>query len=214
MKIPLANKLKKRLHREIGLLQDEVLDIAYEIENSVILHGGTAIWRCYGGNRFSEDLDFYSKPRKFENEFEALVKRRGLFITKIKKTDNLVFSKISNGEVEVRAEFNFSKSVRGTLGTYERMDSSLTTIFTLSPEELIFEKIDAYSNRMLIRDIYDLVHLTAMVENPKSVAERMKSFLINVKKPVDEKNIKAIIYSGAVPSFEQMLEILKKRFSH
>lgn len=214
MKIPLANKLKKRLHREVGLLQDEVLDIVYEIENSAVLHGGTAIWRCYGGNRFSEDLDFYSKPREFENEFGALVKRRGLILTKIKKTDNLVFSKISNGEVEVRAEFNFSKLVKGTIGTYERMDTSLTTIFTLSPEDLILEKINAYSNRMLIRDIYDLVHLTAMVENPNTVAERMKQFLVNVKKPVDEKNLKAIIYSGAVPSFGQMIEVLKKRFSH
>jgi len=26
-----------------------------------VLHGGALIWRCYGGNRFSQGLDFYSE---------------------------------------------------------------------------------------------------------------------------------------------------------
>ncbi|MEM1546291.1 MAG: nucleotidyl transferase AbiEii/AbiGii toxin family protein [Candidatus Methanomethylicia archaeon] len=33
-----------------------------EIYNSfpeAVIHGGTAIWRCYGSNRFSEDVDVY-----------------------------------------------------------------------------------------------------------------------------------------------------------
>ena len=59
MRIPLANKLKKRLHSETAFLQDEVIDIVYGLEPNAVLHGGTAIWRCYQGNRFSEDLDFY-----------------------------------------------------------------------------------------------------------------------------------------------------------
>ncbi|MFH1246948.1 MAG: nucleotidyl transferase AbiEii/AbiGii toxin family protein, partial [Candidatus Micrarchaeota archaeon] len=58
MNFPLANKLKKRLHLETATLQDEVVDLIYSI-SSPVLHGGTAIWRCYAGNRFSEDLDFY-----------------------------------------------------------------------------------------------------------------------------------------------------------
>jgi hypothetical protein len=30
---------------------------------------------------------------------------------------------------------------------------------------------------------------------------------------LDEANLKALVYSGAVPSFSQMLEILNSRFS-
>ena len=59
MIIPLHKRLRKRAHVELALLQDEVMEILYGIENGLVLHGGTAIWRCYGGNRFSEDLDFY-----------------------------------------------------------------------------------------------------------------------------------------------------------
>ena len=45
-------------------LQDEVIDIIYNrVEPDATLYGGTAIWRCYGGNRFSEDIDIYLSNR-------------------------------------------------------------------------------------------------------------------------------------------------------
>ena len=54
MKIPLANQLKKRQQVETALLQDEIIGIIYLITEDMVLHGGTAIWRCYSGKRFSE----------------------------------------------------------------------------------------------------------------------------------------------------------------
>ncbi|MBU3958073.1 MAG: nucleotidyl transferase AbiEii/AbiGii toxin family protein, partial [Nanoarchaeota archaeon] len=59
MQIPLQLKLKKKSHREIARLQDVVVDMMYRIFPKAVLHGGTAIWRCYKGNRFSEDIDVY-----------------------------------------------------------------------------------------------------------------------------------------------------------
>ena len=70
MKLPLFNRLKKRQHRELALLQDEITDIVYRISDEAVLHGGTAIWRCYGGNRFSEDIDIYIP--KDNTKIEAL----------------------------------------------------------------------------------------------------------------------------------------------
>ena len=45
-------------------LQYEVIDIIYNrVEPDATLYGGTAIWRCYGGNRFSEDIHIYLSNR-------------------------------------------------------------------------------------------------------------------------------------------------------
>lgn len=45
--------------------------------------GGTAIWRCYSGNRLSEDLDVYieKRPKKIEQFFQAL-RTRGFQVEK------------------------------------------------------------------------------------------------------------------------------------
>ena len=60
MKLPLANQLKNRQQVETAFLQDEIIRLVYLITDDMVLHGGTAIWRCYSGKRFSVDLNFYS----------------------------------------------------------------------------------------------------------------------------------------------------------
>ncbi len=208
MRIPLEYRLKKRLHVEIGRLQDEVMDIVYLLEEKAVLHGGTALWRCYAGNRFSEDLDFYLKAdEKFRKEFERKLKSRGLKLLKYKKTENAVYSKISDGNVEVRFEAALRKAKGFEVKEYERIDGTYSNVFTLPAEKLLEEKIQAYLNRKLIRDLYDVFMLSSFVENKKEI----KEFLKKVPEPIDEKNLKIIVFSGAVPSFEQMVLALKRR---
>lgn len=211
MDIPLGKKLRKRIHADIGTLQDQVVEIIYNIKNDAVFHGGTAIWRCYNGNRFSEDLDFYIKNTDgFAKEFEKKVNSAGLIMNKMKKTDNLIFSKISDGNVEIRAEFNFSAYKNGTIKRYERIDGTFTNVFTLTAEELIVEKIAAYSNRRFIRDIYDIFHLMGFVTDQTKVKKDIAHFLPRIPKPIDEENLKTIVYSGAIPSFKQMTEAIKR----
>lgn len=52
MLLPIIQRLKKKEYREIAPFHDAVVDLLYQTESSVILHGGTAVWRCYGGGRF------------------------------------------------------------------------------------------------------------------------------------------------------------------
>lgn len=59
MAIPLILRIKRKKHRELAGLQDILIENIYEILPETVLHGGTAIWRCYLGNRFSEDIDIY-----------------------------------------------------------------------------------------------------------------------------------------------------------
>ena len=213
MRIPLENKLKKRLHVEIGRLQDEVIDIVYSLEEKAVLHGGTALWRCYSGNRFSEDLDFYlNADKKFEIEFKQKLESRGLQLLKYKKTANAVYSKISNGIVEVRFEAVLRKIKGFEVREYERIDGTFSNVFTLSAEKLLLEKLEAFKNRKLIRDLYDVFMLSSFVSENKNITSKVKDFLNKVPEPADEKNLKTIIFSGAVPSFDQMVNSLKRRF--
>ncbi len=213
MNIPLVNKLKKRLHLEVAMLQDEVVELLYSIDNNLVFHGGTAIWRCYNGNRFSEDLDFYAKsPASLEKGFKQTIESRGLLVSKFKKTENLIFAKVSNGRTDVLVEVNFSTFKPFVSKPFEKADGSSLIIFTLSPESLFLEKIQAYKNRKFIRDIYDIYHLSNLIQENNALIAAAKGFLETLEKPVDEKNLKAIVYSGAIPSFDQMVQALKRRF--
>ncbi len=208
MNIPLANRLKKRLHVETALLQDEIVDLVYSFSQP-ILHGGTAVWRCYAGNRFSEDLDFYlANHRSFAEEFSTKVKERGLQLLKLKTTENLIFAKVSNNAVEVRFEANFGKKVKGIVKNFEKTDGTFTYILTLSPDDLIVEKMNAFNSRRFIRDIYDVFHLAKYVENKETLVELSK-FARKIETPVDEKNLKTLIYTGLAPTFGQMVENLR-----
>ncbi|PJA18852.1 MAG: hypothetical protein COX63_01940 [Candidatus Diapherotrites archaeon CG_4_10_14_0_2_um_filter_31_5] len=213
MRIPLENKLKKRLHIEIGRLQDEVIDIVYFLEEKAVLHGGTALWRCFSGNRFSEDLDFYlNADKNFERGFRQKLESRGLQLLKYKKTDNAVYSRISNGVVEVRFEAALRKIKDFEVREYERIDGTFSNVFTLSAEKLLLEKLEAFKNRKLIRDLYDVFMLSFFVSENKLISGKVKDFLKKVPEPADEKNLKTIIFSGAVPSFNQMIVVLNRRF--
>lgn len=214
MQIPLEKRLKKRMHVEIAALQDEVMEILYGIDNDLVLHGGTAIWRCYGGNRFSEDLDLYCRnSEKIELRLRQTIESRGLTVQKFKKTKNLIFMKISGGQTEIRVEINFSVFKKPVARPYERTDGTFMNVLTLSEEDLVIEKISAYEQRLFIRDIYDIYHLSNYVKDNAAAVAKIRNFLETIEQPVDEKNIRILVYAGAVPTFAQMAEFLKRRFS-
>ena len=106
--IPLILRLKKESHKNIALAQDILIQEIYNVFNNAVLHGGTAIWRCYEGNRFSEDLDFYLKKdiNKINLVFNNLQKR-GFIIEKKKITENSLFSNLKLNRTMVRFEAIF-----------------------------------------------------------------------------------------------------------
>ncbi|HNV01661.1 MAG TPA: nucleotidyl transferase AbiEii/AbiGii toxin family protein [archaeon] len=208
MNIPLSKVLKKRAHLELALLQDEAIDIVYNIDDEVVFHGGTCIWRCFQGKRFSEDLDLYStKITKEKLEIES--KKRGLKLIKYKETENSIYSKISNGESEVSIEFALRK-IKGTICDYEKVDGSKILINALTKNELILEKAKAFASRKLIRDIYDVFFLTTN-QNIVEIKQELSTIINTFPEPVDEKNLKTLIYSGPAPTFKDMITSIKNR---
>lgn len=215
MKIPLYHRLRRKAHVDIALLQDEVVDILYSILKTPVLHGGTVIWRCLGGNRFSEDLDFYAVaiPENFEKLLADELKTRALSLIKYKRTKAVVFAKISDGRNEIRLEIALRKPKRKIIQRYEKADGTYSDIYVLPLEELAKEKMAAYLSRMSIRDFYDLYFLSGLIDTT-AIANEALLFLKKAERvaPKDEKTLKALIFTGIAPSFGEMLAALKNRF--
>lgn len=210
MRIPLKNLLRGP-QAGLAQLQDEALDVFYAVSPGAVLHGGTAIWRCYAGKRFSEDLDFYSPAVPMSREsFSSEAARRGLAITKFRKTENSIYAKLSDGRTEVSIEASLARKKTGILREFEKADGTSTDVYTLAPEELLMEKADAFTNRRLIRDFYDVYFLSGIADMSKA-GKWLHTLLKKLPEPVDEKNLRVLVYSGPIPSFSEMVDTVRRR---
>jgi predicted nucleotidyltransferase component of viral defense system len=212
MRIPLYQKLKKKSHKDIAIAQDILVIELYKKFPDVVIHGGTAIWRCFGSNRFSEDVDVYL-PKKYKNKkiledfFEGL-KASNLQLIKFKLTNDTLFSKLNYGEVEIRLEGVF-KEVESILKSFELTDGNSINALTLSAEDFILEKMLAYKKRRMVRDLYDIYFLLSFVSDKEKINKKLKDFVENIEKPLDEKNLPALIISGVSPKVDEMIKVVK-----
>ena len=203
--LPIAKQLKKRTQIEMAFLQDEIMDIMYSVSDNLVLHGGTAIWRCYSGKRFSEDLDFYSWDfPKLLPLLRNTVESHGLIAQKIKDTGNVIFSSISNGNETVKVEINHAVKITGTQMPYVLADGSTMEVLSLTADQFIEEKISAYSDRKYIRDLYDIYHLVNTNSLLNSTKQKLSDLMKNLETPVDAAVLKTIVYVGLSPSLDSM----------
>ncbi len=208
--IPLILKLKKQQQKEIAIAQDIIMKEVYNVFERAVLHGGTAIWRVYKGNRFSEDIDAYipKDEKKINTLFENLQKK-GCIIYKKKISKNSLFSNIGLQKTSVRFEALFKKPLpKGFLQEYITVDGNAITVYTLLPSQLIKEKVEAYLKRLKIRDLYDIFFLLRYIENKKEISQELKKLMENFKKPIDEKELRALIIEGIIPTTKEMLEYI------
>jgi predicted nucleotidyltransferase component of viral defense system len=212
-RIPLQIRLKREVHRKIAYAQDLIVKEVYSLLNNADLHGGTAIWRCYSGKRFSEDLDFYfpKDKNRIDLIFENLNKI-GFEIKKKKFSENSIYSELEIDRTSVRLEATFQK-VRGVLCDYEMVDGNFISIYSLSTQQFLVEKINTYLKRFKIRDLWDVFFLLKNIENPKSMKEIL-NLIKNYKKPLDEENLKVILTEGITPSSDEMIEYIKRKWEN
>ena len=203
--IPLQIKLKRDLHRKIAYAQDLIVIEVYNVFNNAILHGGTGIWRCYKGKRFSEDLDFYLPKEKDKMEllFENLSKL-GFKIKKKKIAFNSVYSELEFDRVSVRLEATF-QSVKTQICDYELVDGNFIAIYSLSAEDFIKEKVNTYLKRFKVRDLWDIFFLLKLTNKVPEI----NNLILNYKVPVDENDLKVIILEGIVPKSSEMIDYIK-----
>jgi len=176
--IPLSVRMKKEHHRKIAYAQDIIVREVYSVIDRAVLHGGTAIWRCFHGRRFSEDLDFYL-PRDLEaiNNIFSLLQKKGFTVQKKKTNENSLYSELSFERINVRFEATFQK-ILGHLSDYETADGNIISIYSLTMEEFISEKINAYLKRCKIRDLWDIYFLLQKMQNVSTIKKDLDCFQV------------------------------------
>src|SRR3989344_7396049 len=102
--IPLIFRLKKENQRRIAKIQDLIVVSLFEVfEKKAVLHGGTAIWRCYKGNRFSEDVDVYIiRDLEKLDEFFDILAKKGLALERKKISENSIYPSLKLENTIVR----------------------------------------------------------------------------------------------------------------
>ena len=208
-KIPLILKLRRTQQKEVAKAQDIITDTLFNTIEKAVMHGGTSIWRCYKGNRFSEDIDVYLPKDKEKIElFFLKLKEKGFIQLKKKISDTSIFSSFEFNRINVKFEAIF-KDIKGILKNYEKSDSNLILINTLSAEELIKEKIQTYLSRLKIRDLYDVFYLLRYVSDKNKIKKELQILLKEFKNPLDEKDLKILIIEGLTPNVNSMLNFIQ-----
>ncbi len=157
--------------------QNLVLFVLYgKISKELVFKGGTALSRCYGLNRFSEDLDFTVQE---DRDFVTLVDR-GLDDFGIRHTIKQLRNDDAGSKHRIKIEGPLYSGSEKTLCNITLdlsrreaivLPPSIITIgyhmdviptfdvYAMSEPEIFAEKIRAVMSRESARDLYDLVFL-------------------------------------------------------
>ncbi|MBU2592671.1 nucleotidyl transferase AbiEii/AbiGii toxin family protein [Patescibacteria group bacterium] len=172
------------------------LSILYEYKETqnIFFKGGTAIHLIFGGDRFSEDLDFTVElsEAKF-NKFISSVFRRisGQYEIDFKKRRSIAGEKflltarppILPYPVFVSLDFSFREKIREPEKTIVKTNYPVlftSYLYHPSKDEILAEKIRAVLTREKGRDIYDLWFLLNQKAkiNPKLIEEKLSYYRI------------------------------------
>lgn len=215
MDLPISSILKRRAELETAQLEDDVVGILSGITDRMALHGGTAVWRCYNGKRFYTDVDVYIWDKGFKEKFINAAASIGIETTKFREK-SVTFIHVRKNGTEIKIEpRNMERSA--ILMPYSRVDGSKLNILTLSPEDLILEKVAAYSDRRAYKDLYDITVLLNSVKEPGRVRDALSKFTNGMEVPDEDvqsySEFKAVIYAGAVPTYQRMAEFIRRWLS-
>ncbi len=212
MDLPIIKNLKQKRRKEIARGQDLVIQEIYNESQEVVLHGGTAIWRCYGGNRFSWDLDFYF-PLDFRSNLKDLkerLKRVGIEVRKLKTTKKSVYATLYYNNRTIKFGGLFKRIGQSVTKQYRLVDGNNLVVNTLSPTELLKEKVEAYLNRRKVRDLYDVYYLSNFIEEKKKIKLLLSKLIKNYKKPKSKKQLESLIITGVAPNVKEILKEIKR----
>ena len=223
--------IKDQAQMEKAKLEDVLVELLYSRYNSLVFHGGTSIWRCHGGNRFSRNMDFYlhakTKEEKAQHykKFSEFLKDSGFLIKEKgyeKATDTMHFLVESNTKMKIDINFKYKK---GTEFDYTKIDGSKIVVLSLSPLELLNEKTAAYEDKLNatqklkqteVQDLYDIYYLTSLVKNADAkTVKQLKALIGKIERtpPPNIGSLGHLIIAGLPPTFDLMINTIKKWLS-
>jgi len=209
----------KPLQKANSMVVDRVIDALYS-QNGIpdtTLHGGLAIWRCYGSARYSNDVDVYSEAEISKETLRTIFIPHNIEILNYRDTGNVIFVKASStvGRPDTSVELEIMrKPAEGMIVPYRKTDGSKIEVVAISPEELVAEKISSYVDRGEMRDLYDINHLGTNVIGAKKLDSETRMRIVNllgiIRHPRDELELRKKVYSEKAPSYEQILLSLSR----
>ena len=211
-------------YRKKAVLEDIIIDILYEeYGRKITMHGGTCVWRCYGGKRFSRDIDLYLNKEALtikylkKTLFEQL-REKNILIKQSRYFDSInTLSLIVQTNTKVKLDINFN-FVEGGEIDYLTVSGAKKLIIALSAEDLLKEKIETYLDKIKegkeeIQDLYDIwVLKDSVIKQSKESRYKLRLLLnkIKNKEPQNSKSLESLLIEGLSPSFEKMIGDLNK----
>lgn len=158
---------------EKDFFQNAVLFALYkELGKELVFKGGTCLTKCYGLDRFSEDLDFTASKnanfekiiarwlKKFQLTHNILLEQKEQLGVKLKiLIQGPLYTGLPQSQCSIRVDISFREQVLlpVNLKTIRTNHPSIPTfeVPAMSKEEIMAEKVRAIMTRNKARDIYD-----------------------------------------------------------
>ena len=226
---------------ELDYYQNIILFIiSQEYSKELVFKGGTALKKCYGLDRFSEDLDFtcikeidtnkiFNALKRFNIEFETEIKDYSQGIKIIIRIKGPLYSGIKNSMCKMIIDLSYRENVLlspniTNLGRF-LLEVPSFDVYVMNEQEILSEKIRAIMTRDKARDVYDLDFLLkkGITINKEFIAQKMSYYnekfdkKLFIKRLKDKKSIWLSELSPlikSVPKFVDtenlVLKVLKK----
>jgi predicted nucleotidyltransferase component of viral defense system len=157
---------------ELDYYQHLILGKLFEKYNTIYFKGGTALQKCYGIKRFSEDLDFNYEQIPIKNIIQTIEKTFEKKITEKHTTPfgtsfyikikGILYDGTPRSECKLSFDFRekdtYNKPIKKIIRPIYA-DLPNYFILALDEEEILAEKIRAVITRYKARDVYDLNEL-------------------------------------------------------
>ena len=157
---------------EKDYFQNLILFILYQhFGKDLIFKGGTALSKCYGSRRFSEDLDFTCLNdfdtdivtrglERFKIEFEKDIKKTKTSLNLILRIKGPLYIGTRQSLCKLRIDISFREKILlppkiKTIGRFMEEIPEFD-VLVMCEEEILAEKIRAILTRVKARDVYDL----------------------------------------------------------
>lgn len=198
--------------RQKAILQDRAVEMIFSATFDAVLHGGTAIWRCYSGERFSKDIDFYFKRESALQKTLSRLAQGGLRC-ELHQTRKANFDLYRNyilrhGNIDIAFQVTLAK-IKGDLIRYETSNGAYRNISSLSAERLLLEKAEALSDRHKARDLYD-IWILKNYDFSQKTAETLSRALTKHPRIIDFDELKHTVY-GMLPPIDAMKDDISRR---
>jgi len=225
---------------EKDYMQTILLFIIYlESGKSMVFKGGTAMSKCYGLNRFSEDLDFTCENefnieiiekglKRFRINYEMKKKKYPVGLKIVLRIKGPLYIGIRNSLCRFELDLSFRENVKlqPKLKTIGRHIEEIPEfqVYAMQEKEILAEKIRAILARDKARDVYDLWFLLkkGIEFDLNLVEEKLKYYHEKwdknefMKKLEEKKNIWATELTPLIketPEFKEVKDYIKYTIS-